>query len=201
MGWFPLHSIDCAEISEFHIKLDQNFIGNITTGLQRVLYEEIMVDNPQQVGICRRNSRNVTATDAQLVALHSQHVPHGKASTLDLLCETSGAVVWDKGVRGICGGAGWVRMGPRGWLWLTVYLERSDSILRRKANKLSAPLEQEAGAREKQPRVRSMDTHILHHIQCYSKWENFAERRKRNFIMLEQYLWVLLGHSSRGAVM
>lgn len=69
------------------------------------------------VGFCRRYSRNVTATDAQLVALHSQHVPHGRTSTLDLPWETSGAVVWDKGGergRVMCRGAGWVRSGPRG---------------------------------------------------------------------------------------
>lgn len=44
-----------------------------------------------------------------------------------------------------------------------MYLERSDSILRRKANKLSAPLEQEAEARETQLRVRGIVTHPALH--------------------------------------
>ena len=33
------------------------------------------------VGFCGRYSRNVTATEPQLVAFHCQHVPHGRAST------------------------------------------------------------------------------------------------------------------------
>lgn len=76
--------------------------------------------------------------------------------------------VRDKGRVG-CEGVGswrcglWVTSGPRGWLKLTVYLERSDSILRRKANKLSAPLEQEAEARKKQPGVRSIFSHPALH--------------------------------------
>lgn len=48
-------------------------------------------------------------------------------------------------------------------LTLTVYLERSESIWRRKANKLSAPLKQEAEARETEPRVRSTVTHPALH--------------------------------------
>lgn len=50
-----------------------------------------------------------------------------------------------EGVMTVCKGAGWVRSGPLGST-ITVYLERSDSILRRKANKLSAPLKQESEA-------------------------------------------------------
>lgn len=61
---------------------------------------------------------------------------------------------WGRGVWGS-------RLGQGGLP--TVYLERSDSILRRKANKLSAPLEQEAEAREKQPGVRSIVTHPALH--------------------------------------
>lgn len=53
---------------------------------------------------------------------------------------------------------------------LTVYLERSDSIVRRKANKLSAPLEQEAEARKKQPRVRSIfSSCITHSVRANEK--------------------------------
>lgn len=62
---------------------------------------------------------------------------------------------------GVCG-AGWAG-SDRGHGGLSVYLERSDSILRRKANKLSAPLKQEAEAREKQPEVRSIFTHPALH--------------------------------------
>lgn len=44
-----------------------------------------------------------------------------------------------------------------------MYLERSDSIVRRKVNKLSAPLKQEAEARKKEPTVRSTVTHPASH--------------------------------------
>lgn len=50
------------------------------------------------VGFCRRYSRNVTATDAQLVVLRSQHVPHGRIHIIDVLRETTGMVVQDKEV-------------------------------------------------------------------------------------------------------
>ena len=68
-------------------------------------------------------------------------------------------MVWDKGCEGVWGSRlGQIR-ATRLTLNSTVYLERSDSILRRNSNKLSAPLEQEAEAREKQPGVRSIVTH------------------------------------------
>lgn len=112
--WFTCH-FDKA--SEIHIKLDHNFNGNITTWIHRVLDGRLTVGSTggqsTPVGFCWRYSRNVTATDAQLLALHSQHVPHGRTRTLDLLWETTGTKGW-----GVCGGAGWVRLGPRGWLKL-----------------------------------------------------------------------------------
>lgn len=120
------------------------------------------------VGFCGRYSRNVTATDAQPVALHTQHVPHSRTRTLGLIDKWwSQTKRWE-----ICGGAGWVRLGATG-LTLTVYLERSYSILRRKANKLSAPLEQEAAAREKQPGVRSIVTH--------PEWDTALQKTRKLF--------------------
>lgn len=111
-------------------------------------------------------------------------------STLSMVhrAEPRGGVGYKEGGGALCGEAGWVRSGPRGSL--TVYLERSDSIERRKANKLSAPLKQEAEAREKEPTVRSTVTHPTVHtvLETKKKRENFLERGKRNFIMLGQYL-------------
>lgn len=60
-----------------------------------------------------------------------------------------------------------------------MYLERSDSILRRKANKLSAPLEQEAGAREKQPRVRNNETHPASHTALQQMRKLFRKEEEK----------------------
>lgn len=69
------------------------------------------------------------------------------------------------GIKGVGGGVGVVgEQAGSDWGHRVdfVYLERSYSILRRKANKLSAPLEQEAAAaaaaRERQAGVRSIVT-------------------------------------------
>lgn len=63
-----------------------------------------------------------------------------------------------------------------GLVGLSWYLDRSYSILRRKANKLSAPLGQDTARREKEQRVRSMDTGPALHTAL----------EERNFITVEQ---------------
>lgn len=45
------------------------------------------------VGTYGKCSRNVTATDPQLVTFHSQHVPNDRVGIL----EKNGVVVWDMG--------------------------------------------------------------------------------------------------------
>lgn len=76
----------------------------------------------------------------------------------------------------------WGRTQTTG-MTLTLYLERSYSIERRKANRFSAPLRRRAASGEKQLMVRSIGTDPALHTA-----ENGKEKKRgrRKVIMLEQ---------------
>lgn len=116
-------------------------------------------------GFRRRYSRNVTATDAQLVALDSQQVPHGKASTLDLPWEGSGRWSGTKGERA-CGGAGWVRSGPQGWLWLWLCTLNAQTAFWEGMLTSFPLLWNKKQKQERKSQGLGALLHILHYIQC-----------------------------------
>lgn len=106
-------------------------------------------------------------------------------------CYDRRVMVWEKEVGDLWGSRLGQTGGSQGWLWLCTL---NAHIAFWEGRLTSSPLlwNKKQQQERNSPGLGAL-LHILNDIQCYRKRWN-SERG--NVIMLEQYLWLILGHSS-----